>query len=88
MRQLRNQKYEDFYRGVIPTLKNPGKAPGRSFPKPTLSPVPPVLSSPDQARLPHRLKNLRAGPDDSDNKGSIISCAHGDNSQIIANRRR
>jgi hypothetical protein len=30
---------------------NPGKAPGRSFQKRTLLPVPPVLSGPDQARL-------------------------------------
>jgi hypothetical protein len=71
---------------VYGDARNPGKAPNGPLPKPTLSPVPPVLSGPDQARFPPQLEEPWAGPDDSDNNASIISHAHGDNSRIIGNR--
>jgi hypothetical protein len=35
-----------------------------------------------------QVEELWAGLDDSDNKASIISHGHGDNSRIIGNRRR
>ena len=59
---------------VIPMLRIPAERwTGPS--KRTLSPVPPVLSGPDQARFSQRAEEPWAGPDDADNS-AIIGHAH------------
>jgi hypothetical protein len=55
-------EYEDLDRSSDPYAPNPGKSAGPVLPKPTFSPVPPVLSGPDQAVFSQWVEGLWAGP--------------------------
>ena len=76
--QIRNTRTSTA--SVIPSIGI--AANGRPIlPKPKLSPVPPVLSGPDQARLFPQVEEPRARSANTDNR-AIIRHAHCDNSRI------
>jgi hypothetical protein len=87
MRQLRNQKYEDFYRGRDPHAQ-PRQSAAPVLSKTNLVTCSTCFIRSRSGSAPPWVEELWAGADDSDNKASIISHAHGDNSRIIGNRRR
>jgi hypothetical protein len=63
-----------------PRSRSPQSA-GPGFPKPKFSPVPRVLSGPDQAQLSRYVEEPQAGAANTDTS-AIIRHAHGDNSRI------